>query len=194
MRRQKGATELTISRAAFWSQPQFAHCPFRSRLQEVLTPAAEEEWDEIDFEEFIRLLAVFSDNTSLDRKIALQFALLDVDGDGAISRDDLCRSLTRVLRGTSLASDRKQLKAQVTEAVELTFAECAVVLWPQRCGILRGDDGIVRVQSIVDKGNDREGLKTKREQMALALRKVLYHFTVPYQVFLKSASVRDLRK
>lgn len=62
------------------------------------------QFESVNFVDFARLLAAFSDRAPYDDKIKFIFKVYDVDGDGLVTRDDM-QIMLRQLAGSSLNDD-----------------------------------------------------------------------------------------
>eukprot|EP00878_Enallax_costatus_P004891 GHUV01005146.1.p1 GENE.GHUV01005146.1~~GHUV01005146.1.p1 ORF type:complete len:179 (+),score=35.46 GHUV01005146.1:738-1274(+) len=62
------------------------------------------QFESVNFVDFARLLAAFSDRAPYDEKVKFIFKVYDVDGDGLVTRDDM-QIMLRQLAGSSLTDD-----------------------------------------------------------------------------------------
>ncbi|KAF8055750.1 CNB1 [Scenedesmus sp. PABB004] len=62
------------------------------------------QFESVNFLDFARLLAAFSDRAAYEDKVRFIFRAYDVDGDGLVTRDDL-QIMLRQLAGSSLSDD-----------------------------------------------------------------------------------------
>jgi len=70
----------------------------------------------VDFKEFVRALAIFSNDVEKREKLLFTFKMYDMDGDGKISNKDLFQTL-QVMVGTNLSD------VQLQQIVDKTFIE-----------------------------------------------------------------------
>lgn len=107
-----------ISREEFETVPELQHNPLRDRIFAAFEAERERgrEGEEFSFLEFLTALSVFSENGSKAEKTRFLFRVYDFDGDGALSRDDLCGALCRQVPD-SFGDD------MVADAVERVFRE-----------------------------------------------------------------------
>mmetsp|Transcript_42136 Transcript_42136/g.51162 ORF Transcript_42136/g.51162 Transcript_42136/m.51162 type:complete len:173 (+) Transcript_42136:211-729(+) len=61
-------------------------------------------FENVNFKEFVKLLAAFSSVADKEDKLRFIYMIFDVDGDGLVSREDL-EHMVRVLCGTSLSEE-----------------------------------------------------------------------------------------
>jgi serine/threonine-protein phosphatase 2B regulatory subunit len=70
----------------------------------------------VDFREFVKALAIFSNDVEKREKLHFTFKMYDIDGDGKISNKDLFLTL-QVMVGTNLSD------IQLQQIVDKTFIE-----------------------------------------------------------------------
>eukprot|EP00884_Botryococcus_braunii_P015538 jgi/Botrbrau1/2668/Bobra.0203s0015.1 len=88
------------------SIPELSINPLQKRLQYM--------FEDMNFKEFVRVLAPFSKRATKEDRVAFIFRIYDVDGDGIVSADDL-ELMVRMLAGKSLSEEL--VKAIVTKAL-----------------------------------------------------------------------------
>lgn len=103
----------TISREEFNSIPALAANPL---LERVLTVFDTDGDKNVDFKEFVRALAIFSNEVEKREKLLFTFKMYDIDGDGRISNKDLFQTL-QIMVGTNLT------EIQLQQIVDKTFIE-----------------------------------------------------------------------
>jgi serine/threonine-protein phosphatase 2B regulatory subunit len=103
----------TISRDEFNSVPALAANPL---LERVLTVFDTDGDKNVDFKEFVRALAVFSNEVEKREKLLFTYKMYDIDGDGKISNKDLFQTL-QIMVGTNLT------EIQLQQIVDKTFIE-----------------------------------------------------------------------
>ncbi|KAL4424997.1 hypothetical protein ABPG77_002882 [Micractinium sp. CCAP 211/92] len=114
-----------ITADEFLSIPELSINPLAKRLAYL--------FESINFREFVGLLAPFSRAASRDDKLRAMFSVYDVDGDGAISEEDM-EIVLRQLAGSSLSDDElKSIIAKVMRSAGvgergLTFPEYKAAL------------------------------------------------------------------
>lgn len=94
-RRKKGY----ISMDEFLNIPELSINPLSQRLVTL--------FENVNFEDFVKLIAVFTDKASKEEKLRVMFSIWDVDGDKRVSRDDLAIVL-RQRAGSSLTGGELQ--------------------------------------------------------------------------------------
>mmetsp|Transcript_14457 Transcript_14457/g.43727 ORF Transcript_14457/g.43727 Transcript_14457/m.43727 type:complete len:178 (-) Transcript_14457:4154-4687(-) len=97
-----------ISSEELLSIPELSINPLTRRLERL--------FDSVNFKEFVEILAPFSARASHEDKVRFIFTVYDMDGDGAVSREDL-ELILRQLAGTSFSDE------QVKEAVQQALQE-----------------------------------------------------------------------
>eukprot|EP00758_Cryptobia_borreli_P010331 Tbor_TRINITY_DN5559_c0_g1::TRINITY_DN5559_c0_g1_i1::g.13196::m.13196/K06268/PPP3R, CNB; serine/threonine-protein phosphatase 2B regulatory subunit len=102
-----------ISREEFNSIPSLAANPL---LERVLTVFDTDGDKSVDFKEFVRALAIFSNDVEKKEKLMFTFKMYDIDGDGKISNKDLFQTL-EIMVGTNLTP------LQLQQIVDKTFIE-----------------------------------------------------------------------
>ena len=103
----------TISREEFNSIPALAANPL---LERVLTVFDTDGDQNVDFKEFVRALAIFSNEVEKREKLLFTFKMYDIDSDGKISNKDLFQTL-QIMVGTNLT------EVQLQQIVDKTFIE-----------------------------------------------------------------------
>lgn len=103
----------TISREEFNAIPALACNPL---LERVLTVFDTDGDKHVDFKEFVRALAIFSNDVEKREKLLFTFKMYDIDGDGKISNKDLFETL-QIMVGTNLS------EIQLQQIVDKTFIE-----------------------------------------------------------------------
>ena len=102
-----------ISREEFHSIPQLAANPLLDRVLTVFDTNGDKS---VDFREFVRALAIFSNDVEKREKLHFTFKMYDIDGDGKISNKDLFLTL-QVMVGNNLTD------VQLQQIVDKTFIE-----------------------------------------------------------------------
>ena len=102
-----------ISRDEFHSVPQLAANPLLDRVLTVFDTDGDRN---VDFREFVKALAIFSNDVDKREKLHFTFKMYDIDGDGKISNKDLFLTL-QVMVGTNLTD------VQLQQIVDKTFIE-----------------------------------------------------------------------
>lgn len=103
----------TISREEFTSFPALAANPLLERMLCVFDTDGDKN---VDFKEFVRALAVFSNEVEKKDKLLFTYKMYDIDGDGKISNKDLFQTL-QIMVGTNLT------EIQLQQIVDKTFIE-----------------------------------------------------------------------
>eukprot|EP00656_Telonema_subtile_P051595 TRINITY_DN6987_c0_g1_i2.p1 TRINITY_DN6987_c0_g1~~TRINITY_DN6987_c0_g1_i2.p1 ORF type:complete len:177 (-),score=43.83 TRINITY_DN6987_c0_g1_i2:165-695(-) len=103
----------TISREEFNSIPGLAANPLLDRVLTVFDTDGDRN---VDFKEFVRALAIFSNEVEKREKLLFTFKMYDIDGDGKISNKDLFKTL-EIMVGTNLS------QLQLQQIVDKTFIE-----------------------------------------------------------------------
>jgi len=103
----------TISKEEFNAIPALAANPL---LERVLCVFDTDGDGNVDFKEFVRALAIFSNESEKREKLRFTFKMYDIDGDGKISNKDLFQTL-QVMVGTNLT------EVQLQQIVDKTFIE-----------------------------------------------------------------------
>ncbi|WIA16114.1 hypothetical protein OEZ86_007621 [Tetradesmus obliquus] len=85
-----------ISAEELMSIPELSINPLAQRLVR--------SFESVNFVDFARLLAAFSDRASYEEKVRFIFRVYDVDGDGLVTHDDM-QIMLRQLAGSSLSDD-----------------------------------------------------------------------------------------
>jgi len=102
-----------ISREEFRAIPQLQSNPL---LDRVLTIFDTDGNQLVDFREFVKALAIFSNQCEKREKLHFTFQIYDIDGDGKISNKDLFKTL-QIMVGTNLS------EVQLQQIVDKTFIE-----------------------------------------------------------------------
>jgi serine/threonine-protein phosphatase 2B regulatory subunit len=102
-----------ISREEFQSIPQLAANPLLDRVLTVFDTNGDKS---VDFREFVRALAIFSNDVEKREKLLFTYKMYDIDGDGKISNKDLFLTL-QVMVGSNLSD------VQLQQIVDKTFIE-----------------------------------------------------------------------
>ena len=102
-----------ISREEFHSIPALASNPLLDRVLAVFDSNGDTN---VDFQEFVQGLAIFSNDVDKREKLLFTFKMYDIDGDGKISNKDLFLTL-QVMVGTNLN------EVQLQQIVDKTFIE-----------------------------------------------------------------------
>ena len=102
-----------ISREEFNTVPGLSANPL---LDRVLTIFDTDGNKSVDFREFVRALAIFSNDCSKQEKMLFTFKIYDIDGDGKISNKDLFQTL-QIMVGSNLTD------VQLQQIVDKTFIE-----------------------------------------------------------------------
>ncbi|CAM9888988.1 unnamed protein product [Ectocarpus fasciculatus] len=80
-----------ITREEFLEIPSVANNPLRERL---LVCFGFDSMDNLKFKEFVEILSIFNNpSAQRDQKLRMAFTLVDIDGDGQVSKNDLVRYL-----------------------------------------------------------------------------------------------------
>ncbi|KAK3251872.1 hypothetical protein CYMTET_38794 [Cymbomonas tetramitiformis] len=90
--------------------PELSLNPLAKRLTRV--------FENVNFKEFVALLAAFSNRASKEDKLRFMYMMFDADGDGIVSRNDL-QHMIWTLCGQSLS------ETEVTTIVERCFTEAS---------------------------------------------------------------------
>lgn len=101
------ASKGYISAVELLNIPELSINPLTRRLEHM--------FDSVNFKEFVTILAPFSARATHNDKVAFIFGVYDLDGDGAVSREDL-ELLLRQLAGTAFSDE--QIKEVVQSALE----------------------------------------------------------------------------
>ncbi|KDD72766.1 hypothetical protein H632_c2924p0 [Helicosporidium sp. ATCC 50920] len=104
-------------------------------------------FESINFRDFVRLLAPFSPKASEDDKLRLMFDVLDVDGDGALSAEDL-EQMLHYMAGSSL--DNEQLQEIIAQVMKDVGAAPRGITFAQYRGALKARTGDLNVSIPVD--------------------------------------------
>ena len=94
----------TIEKEEFLSIPGVASNPLAPRLMEVFD---EDGGGDIDFQEFVGALSVFSGKSTKDEKLKFAFKVYDIDRDGYISNGELFIVL-KMMVGKNLEDEQLQ--------------------------------------------------------------------------------------
>ncbi|WBW74934.1 serine/threonine protein phosphatase PP2B (calcineurin B) regulatory subunit [Schizosaccharomyces osmophilus] len=94
----------SIDRNEFLSIPSIANNPLASRLFSVVD---EDGGGDVDFQEFINSLSVFSIHGNKEEKLRFAFKIYDIDRDGYISNGELFLVL-KMMVGNNLREDQLQ--------------------------------------------------------------------------------------
>lgn len=94
----------TISKDEFLAIPGVANNPLAGRLLETFDKDGS---GDVDFQEFITGLSVFSGKSEKDDKLRFAFEIYDIDRDGFISNGELYIVLKKMV-GDNLESDQLQ--------------------------------------------------------------------------------------
>eukprot|EP00056_Hartaetosiga_gracilis_P017061 m.6405 g.6405 ORF g.6405 m.6405 type:complete len:175 (+) comp5189_c0_seq1:157-681(+) len=102
----------TLSKKEFMALPELQQNPLVERVLDIFDSNND---GEIDFEEFIRGISLFSmDGGNREKKLMFAFRVYDVDGDGYISNGELFQVL-KVMVGNNLKD--KQLQQIVDKTI-----------------------------------------------------------------------------
>lgn len=102
-----------ISKEEFHAVPALAANPLLDRVLAVFDTNGDKS---VDFREFVRALAIFSNDVDKREKLLFTFKMYDIDGDGKISNKDLFQTL-QVMVGNNLT------EVQLQQIVDKTFIE-----------------------------------------------------------------------
>jgi len=102
-----------ISNEEFHAIPQLAANPLLDRVLAVFDTNGDKN---VDFQEFVRALAIFSGDMDKREKLLFTFKMYDIDGDEKISNKDLFKTL-QVMVGNNLTD------VQLQQIVDKTFIE-----------------------------------------------------------------------
>mmetsp|Transcript_22000 Transcript_22000/g.37644 ORF Transcript_22000/g.37644 Transcript_22000/m.37644 type:complete len:180 (+) Transcript_22000:136-675(+) len=105
-----------ISGDEFLQIPELSINPIAQRVVRV--------FESVNFKDYIRLVAPFSQRATREAKLAAMFYVYDVDGDGLIGREDLALML-RQLAGSSLSEE--ELHALVDMSMKEAGHEAAKI-------------------------------------------------------------------
>ncbi|EEB08631.1 calcineurin regulatory subunit [Schizosaccharomyces japonicus yFS275] len=94
----------SIDREEFLSIPSIASNPLATRLFAVVD---EDGGGDVDFQEFLNSLSVFSVHGNKEEKLRFAFKIYDIDRDGYISNGELFLVL-KMMVGTNLRDDQLQ--------------------------------------------------------------------------------------
>jgi Ca2+-binding EF-hand superfamily protein len=117
-----------VSRKELLMIPELAMNPLVDRIVDVVLEEGREE--SINFRHFLTILSCFSH--SKEQALRMLFRVFDVDGDGAISRDDL-RKVIRLMVGPP-PDDSKPAKDEEAIAATEAEVEAMVVATAQALG------------------------------------------------------------
>ncbi|SCU98537.1 LADA_0H13718g1_1 [Lachancea dasiensis] len=94
----------SIDKAEFMSIPGVSSNPLAGRIMEVFD---QDNSGDVDFQEFITGLSIFSGRGSKDEKLKFAFKIYDIDKDGLISNGELFIVL-KIMVGNNLEDEQLQ--------------------------------------------------------------------------------------
>lgn len=128
-----------ITSEEFLSIPELSINPLAKRLSFL--------FESINFREFLGLLAPFSRAASRDDKLRCMFSVYDVDGDGAISEEDM-EIVLRQLAGSSLSD--AELKSIIAKVMRSGAASERGLTFPEYRAALEGLEVDLHVDTPVE--------------------------------------------
>eukprot|EP00035_Acanthoeca_spectabilis_P037583 m.46137 g.46137 ORF g.46137 m.46137 type:complete len:181 (+) comp8723_c0_seq1:48-590(+) len=88
---KKGGTKDIVPLKDMLELPEIQHNPFKERMCIVFS---QDGTGDLQFEDFLDMMSVFSEQATRDVKASYAFRIYDYDGDGYIGREDLVNTLT----------------------------------------------------------------------------------------------------
>ena len=72
-------------------------------------------FENVNFRDFLKLLAPFSQKATMEEKLKFMFSVYDVDGDGYISRDDMAHVLQQRAGASMSDAEVEEIISRVME-------------------------------------------------------------------------------